>query len=149
VTVPTIPGWIEQWYGKLPTDGNVMLNVPPGAIPPEFQAPPFATEVCVIESLLVHVTVAPTDTVTGFGEYAVVVSVDDPVTIDTGVPDVGDVVVDGEDELQATERLNRKMTSAVRRSMSNLLRCSSANPLPIQLADSHAPIARTAHDATR
>jgi hypothetical protein len=124
-----------------------MLNVPPGAIPPEFQAPPFATEVCVIESLLVHVTVAPTDTVTGFGEYAVVVSVDDPVTIDTGVPDVGDVVVDGEDELQATERVNRKMTSAVRTSMSNLLRCSSANPLP----DPTRGFARThrAHGARR
>jgi hypothetical protein len=99
VTVPTIPGWIEQRYGKLPADGNVMLNDPPGAMLPEFQAPLLATELCVTESLLVHVTVPPTATVTGFGEYAVVVSVDDPDTIDTGVPVVVvGAVVDGEDE---------------------------------------------------
>jgi hypothetical protein len=48
--------------------------------------------------LLVHVTVPPTATVTGFGAYAVVVSVDDPETIDTGVPVVVGAVVDGEDE---------------------------------------------------
>ena len=75
-----------------------MLNDPPGAIVPEFHAPLLATDVCVTESLLVHVTVPPTATVTGFGAYAVVVSVDDPETIDTGVPVVVGAVVDGEDE---------------------------------------------------
>ena len=29
--------------------------------------PPFAVDVCVLESLLVHVTVPPTETVTGLG----------------------------------------------------------------------------------
>ena len=75
-----------------------MLNVAPGAIVPEFHALLFATELCATESLLVHVTVPPTATVTGFGEYAVVVSVDDPDTIDTGVPVVAGAVGDGEDE---------------------------------------------------
>jgi hypothetical protein len=75
-----------------------MLNVPPGAIVPEFHAPLLATELCATESLFVHVTVPPTPTVTGFGAYAVVVSVDDPDTIDTGVPVTVGAVVDGEDE---------------------------------------------------
>jgi hypothetical protein len=114
VTVPTIPGWIEQWYGKLPADGNVMLNVPPGAIAPEFQALLFATDVCVTESLFIHVTVPPTPTVIGLGEYALVVSVDDPDTIETAVPEVVGEVVDGDDELHAAERVNTKMASAIR-----------------------------------
>jgi hypothetical protein len=44
-----------------------MLNLAPGAIDPEFQAPPSAVEVCVAESLLVHVTVPPTETAIGLG----------------------------------------------------------------------------------
>ena len=79
-----------------------MLKVPPGAIVLEVQAPLLATDVCATESLLVHVTVPPVATVTGFGEYAVVVSVVDPETIETGVPDVG-VVVDDDDEPQAVD----------------------------------------------
>jgi hypothetical protein len=75
-----------------------MLNVPPGAIAPEFHAPLLETDVCVTESLFVHVTVPPTLTVTGFGAYAVVVNVDDPDTIDTGVPVVVGAVVDDEDD---------------------------------------------------
>jgi hypothetical protein len=46
---------------------NVMLNLPPGAIEPEFQAPLFAVDVCDVESLLVHVMVPPTETVIGLG----------------------------------------------------------------------------------
>ena len=41
--------------------------MPPGAIEPEFQAPPFAVDVCDVKSLLVHVTVPPTETVIGLG----------------------------------------------------------------------------------
>lgn len=44
---------------------------------------------CVIVSLFIHVTVPPTATLTGFGAYAVVVNLDDPLTIDTFVPGVG------------------------------------------------------------
>jgi hypothetical protein len=94
-----------------------MLNVPPGAIGGEFQVPPFAVDVCDVESLLVHVTVPPAETVTGLGLKAVVVIVDAPMTIDaaTLAPEVDIVVegVDGEDELQATEKPNRA-TSAIR-----------------------------------
>jgi hypothetical protein len=86
VTVPTIPGCSEQWYGKLPADGKVMLKVPPGAIVLEDHAPLFATDVCATESLFIHVTVPPTATLTGLGAYAVVVNVDDPDTIETDVP---------------------------------------------------------------
>src|SRR5262249_11282496 len=93
-----------------------MLNVPPGAIEPEFQLPLFATDVCVTLSLFIHVTVVPTGTLTGFGENAVVVSVDAPATIATGVPLVGDVV-DGDDELQAAVRLSAKIRNAKRNLM--------------------------------
>jgi hypothetical protein len=45
---------------------------------------------------LVQVIVPPTVIETGFGEYAVVVNVDEPLTIDTGVP----VAVDGADGVE-------------------------------------------------
>ena len=80
--------------------GNVRLKVAPGAIVAESNAPPFAVDVCAVLSLFIHVTVPPTDTVTGFGEYAVVVRLDEPLTIETRVPvgvGVG-VGVDGEFE---------------------------------------------------
>jgi hypothetical protein len=91
-----------------------MLNVPPGAIVPEFQAPLLATELCATESLFIHVTVAPTATVTGLGEYALVVNVDEPDTMETGVLDVLGEVVDGDDELQAVETVNARMASGMR-----------------------------------
>lgn len=56
-----------QWYGKEPAVENVLLNVPPGAIAPEFHAPLLDVEVCAVLSLFVHVTVPPTATVTGLG----------------------------------------------------------------------------------
>src|ERR1700686_2809935 len=95
-----------------------MLNVPPGAIGGEFQAPPFAVDVCVVASLLVHVTVPPAETVIGLGLKAVVVIVDAPVTIDAApLEPEGDGTgegVDGEDELHATEKPNRA-TSTIRK----------------------------------
>ena len=44
-----------------------MLKDAPGAIVPEFQAPPLAVEVWAMESLLIQVSVLPTDTVIGLG----------------------------------------------------------------------------------
>jgi hypothetical protein len=98
---------MAQWYGKLPAVGKVMGNLPPGAIDPEFHVPPFAVEVWATTSLLIQVTVPPTATVMGLGEYAVDVRVAEPATIEalTLDPDgagVG-VGVDGEDEPQATD----------------------------------------------
>jgi hypothetical protein len=138
VTVATIPGWIEQWYGKLPAEGKVILNVPPGAIVPDVHAPVFEMEVCAVESLFVHVTVPPTLTVTGFGEYAVVVNVDDPDTIDTDVPDgvAGDV--DGDEEPHAVKRLNPQMMSARREVISPPAVSPTAKSLPA-IADAIAP----------
>ena len=71
---------------KLPADVKVLLKLAPGAMLPEFQAPPSPVDVCVVLSLFVHVTVPPTATLIGLGENAVVVSVDEPLTIETGVP---------------------------------------------------------------
>ena len=94
-----------------------MLKLPPGAITGELQAPPFAVDVCDVESLLVHVTVPPTETVIGLGLKAVVVIVDAPMTIDAATlePEVGvGEAVDGEDELHATEKLSRIAAVAIR-----------------------------------
>jgi hypothetical protein len=44
-----------------------VLKLAPGAIVPEFHAPPFAVDVCAIESLFIQVTVPPTATVIGLG----------------------------------------------------------------------------------
>ena len=85
-----------------------MLKLAPGASKPEFHAPLFAVDVCATESLLVHVTVPPTLTLIGFGEYAVVVSVVDPDTIDTGVPVVVGAVVDGDDDDPQPEATHNK-----------------------------------------
>jgi hypothetical protein len=59
--------------------------------------------------------VPPTGTATGFGEYAVVVKVDEPETIETAMdPDGGGVVggvgVAGEDEPHATEEASSSAT---------------------------------------
>jgi hypothetical protein len=89
-----------------------LLNVPPGAIGPEFHATPLSVTVWAVESLFVHITEPPTDTVTGFGEYAVVVSVLAPETITAATGEPGDGVgegvgaVDGEDDPHATQKLN-------------------------------------------
>jgi hypothetical protein len=119
VTVPTIPGWIEQWYGKVPADEKVILKLPPGAITGELQAPPFAVDVCEIESLLVHVTVPPTGTIIGLGLKAVVVIAAAFATIDAATPEPeGDVVdegVDGEEEPHANEEPSNAATSAIRK----------------------------------
>jgi hypothetical protein len=87
-----------------------MLKAPPGAIEPEFQLPP--TDVWVVESLLVHVTVPPTATATGLGANAVVVIVAAPATIETapGPEGVVGVVVD-DDEPHAAVRLSRNAMS--------------------------------------
>jgi hypothetical protein len=73
-------------YVNVPAVENVWLNLPPGAMFPEMNDPLSAVAVCAVESLFVQVTVPPTEIETGFGEYAVVVSVDELATIETGVP---------------------------------------------------------------
>jgi hypothetical protein len=103
-----------------------VLNCPPGPIDGELHAPLLAVEVCAVLSLLIHVTVVPTVTLSGFGEYAVVVIVDAPLTIETEVPDVPDpdpeVAVpvegaDGESELHADKRPKRTTAQPIRKLM--------------------------------
>jgi hypothetical protein len=50
-----------------PAVANVRLNFAPGAIEPEFHEPSSPVDVCVVVSLLVHVTVPPALITTGFG----------------------------------------------------------------------------------
>src|ERR1700685_1379587 len=99
-----------------------MLKLPPGGITGEFQAPPFAVDVCEMESWLVHVTVPPTETVIGLGLKAVVVIVDAPGTIDAATLEPEDVgigeAVDGEEEPQAIEKPSSSATGAIRKVMS-------------------------------
>jgi hypothetical protein len=68
-------------------------------------------------SLFVHVTLPPTAIDTGFGEYAVVVIVDDPLTIETGVPLPGIGIGEGlvEDEPQPIEKVSSSRAPASRR----------------------------------
>jgi hypothetical protein len=115
---------MAQWYGKVPADENIVLKLPPGGMEPEFHAPPLAEDVCVVESLLVHVTVPPTATTIGFGAKAVVVIVDAPATIDAMLPadvelpppeaggGVGETV-EGEDEPHAMADPSSSVTRAI------------------------------------
>jgi len=70
----------------VPAVWSVTLAEPPGEIKGVRKLPLLAAASCVVESLFTHVTVAPTDTVSGFGENAVVVRVEAPATIETVVP---------------------------------------------------------------
>jgi hypothetical protein len=74
-------GWIEQMYENDPAVWNVLVNEPPGAIVPESQLPA-EVDVWAMVSSFVHVTLPPTATLIGFGEYAVVVNPMAPRTID-------------------------------------------------------------------
>jgi len=87
-----------QWYGYEPAVVKVVVNCPPGAMIPEFQAPLVAVDVCDVLSLLVQVTLPPTASVVVPGENAVVVSTDAPFTIETGVPVPPPCIVVGDDE---------------------------------------------------
>jgi len=100
---------------NVPAAGNVRLNFAPAASEPEFHDPSSPVVVCAVTSLLVHVTVPPTEIETGFGEYAVVVRFDEPFTMETDVP----VLVDGDVEdpqptvklINAASTLNRSVMS--------------------------------------
>jgi hypothetical protein len=70
---------------NVPVFWNVKLNCALGASVP-LNTPLSLVAVCVVESLFVHVTVVPALTVSGFGEYAVVVKSSAPATMETGVP---------------------------------------------------------------
>jgi hypothetical protein len=85
-------GWMVHLYVNVPAVENVWLNVRPGAIVPELNDPLSPVAVCSVESLFVHVTVPPTEIESGFGEYAFVVKLDEPLTMATcvgGVPSDG------------------------------------------------------------
>ena len=64
VIVPVIDGWMLQKKLNVPASVKVMSNVSPLFILPESHNPSIAVVVCAIPaSLLVNVTVSPTDTV--------------------------------------------------------------------------------------
>ena len=59
----------------------MVVNDPPGLMVPELQAPVLEVDVWTVESLLTHFTESPTFMLIGFGEYAVVVSANEPGTM--------------------------------------------------------------------
>src|ERR1041385_425113 len=67
VIVPTIDGWIVQWYGPTALSVIGALNAP-GAILPVSRLPSFSTTRCVTVSTLCQTTIWPAGTVAGFGE---------------------------------------------------------------------------------
>jgi hypothetical protein len=67
----------------VPADWNVKLNRSPGAIDPELHIPALPVDVCVVLSLFTQLTVVPGVMLIGFGEYAVLVIVDAPLTMAT------------------------------------------------------------------
>ena len=79
----------------MPADANVLEKLAPGAIEPEFHAPPSAVDVCATLSLFIHVTVPPIGTAIGFGAKAVVVKRLAPRRIETPAPAFDDGVGDG------------------------------------------------------
>ena len=68
------------------------LALPPAGIVPVLNAPVFDVAVCAVLSPFTQVTVVPTDTVIGLGEYAVVERVCAPLTM-VMVEPAGDGVV--------------------------------------------------------
>ncbi len=72
---------------------------------PVSKAPVFEVDVCAVVSLLTHMTVVPTETVNGFGEYAVVVRLLAPFTIVTVVLPPGAGVGVGEGDGDMPEEL--------------------------------------------
>ena len=101
-------------YVKVPVFANLNENDWPGLRSPEFHCWPSATESCAMLSLLVHVTVVPTATASGFAPNAVVVSVRALFGIETAAvgPPVVVVVVVVEDELGEEEELPQAAAAA-------------------------------------
>jgi hypothetical protein len=67
--------------------------------------------------LFIHVTVPPTATLTGFGAYAVVVSLEDPLTIETVIDGaVGEGEAGGidDDDPHASVKASRHSTGTIR-----------------------------------
>jgi hypothetical protein len=54
-----MPGWIEQWYGKVPLVPNVTLADPFADTRPESNRPVSDTISCTSPSLFDHVTTVP------------------------------------------------------------------------------------------
>ena len=80
---------------------NVKLKRLPCARVGDVHAPLLATELCATLSLLSQLTVVPTETLSGFGEYAVLDNVEEPLTMVTVVlpAGAGSGVSDGDVEL--------------------------------------------------
>jgi hypothetical protein len=98
-----------------------VLNLPPGAMFPEFQALVFDVDVCVVASLFVHVTVDPAATVIGFGTYAVVVRTEAPLTMEIDIPEPDGVGVgagageDDDEQATANDNPSNNTAAAIRR----------------------------------
>ena len=90
--------------------------------------------VCVVESLLVHVTVVPAAIVSGFGLYAVVVSVRAPETMETGVPVLLPPLLDGDVGVELLLPHDVAIVSAAAMNAKRMVRVMAAGratPLPV------------------
>jgi hypothetical protein len=68
VSVPTMNGWMLQWYGYEASVLNICLKLSPGKRVPELNVLPSSeVTVCEVVSLFVQQTVVPTGTVTSAG----------------------------------------------------------------------------------
>ena len=68
---PVIIGWMAQWYANVPTESNLVVELPPGAMFPVSHIPVLLVEVCVTPSLFFQVTVVPFGTLKLEGEKEV------------------------------------------------------------------------------
>jgi hypothetical protein len=110
-------------YVKVPAFAKRNWKLWPGPRIPEFHIPPSATESCAIESLLVHVTVVPTATASGFTPNAATPRVLALLGIDTAAdpPLAGGVDELGEEELLHPATAERTTTSRIPRKVIRLL----------------------------
>src|SRR4030095_9639570 len=65
--LPTITGWIEQWYGPATSIGMGPLEAP-GRRSPVSTDPSFSTTWWVTLSTLCHTIICPAGSMAGFGE---------------------------------------------------------------------------------
>src|SRR3954453_23756828 len=86
-----MPGWIAQWYAKVPALANVCENVAVDARDLLSNEPSSAVTVCAVAPVFVHVTLPPTLTVPVAGskpKSMILAGVPPPAAADAA-PDAG------------------------------------------------------------
>jgi hypothetical protein len=102
----------------------VKLKRRPGARLGDAHPPLIDVELCVVLSLFSQLTVAPTETVMGLGEYAVLDSIEAPFTIVTVVlpAGAGSGVGEGDEELLPPHALRQRAAKKTAINLQNMVR---------------------------